>query len=69
MRPSVGASSPATSRSSVVLPLPLGPSSATMEEGSTSTSMPWTALKTPLLVLKCLTMPRTFGVGVWSVWV
>lgn len=49
-------------RSNVVLPLPLGPSSATMELGSMSTSTPSTALNRPLAVLKCFTMLRTCGV-------
>lgn len=43
-------------------PDPLGPSSAQIELGGMSTSIPSTALNTPLVVLKCFTMSRTCAV-------
>ena len=55
MLPRSGASSPAMIRSSVVLPEPDGPSSATNSPRGTSKLTSWSAVKTP----KRLLMPST----------
>ena len=47
MRPESGWSNPATRRSAVVLPHPLGPSSETNSPVSSARSIPWSAVTGP----------------------